>query len=112
MPSNDPLGSVALATCELYEHLLQRIKAIGPFQIEIKKTSIHPTRKSAFAGVHPRKLFLMVTIKAKEPIDSGRVAKAEQVSKGRWHLDVWVATKEEIDADLLGWLKQAYELCG
>ena len=78
-----------------------------------EKTSIHLTRKSVFSlGVHPRKLGLMVTIKEHGFHDSGRIAKAEQVSKGRWHLEVRVATKEEIDAELLGGLKRAYELCG
>ena len=44
-------------------------------------------------------------------VRSPRVTKAEQVSKNRWHLDVKVSNIEEIDDELLGWLRQAYDLC-
>jgi len=46
------------------------------------------SRASPLAGVHPRKAFLMLTIK------SGRSG-----------------TTQDIDGTLLGWLKQAHELC-
>jgi hypothetical protein len=69
-------------------------------------------RKSAFAGVHPRKAYLMVTVKAAVPIDSARVVKTEQVSKTCWHCQVRLTTKSEIDAELLGWLAKAYDISG
>lgn len=46
-----------------------------------------------------------------KPIRSARIAKSEQGSKSRWHLDVKVAASLEIGEELLGWLKTAYELC-
>jgi Domain of unknown function (DUF5655) len=63
----------ALATAsplarELYKELLGALKPLGSFKKEVKKTSIHLTRKSAFASVHPRKEYLILTIKASEPI--------------------------------------------
>ncbi len=94
----------------IYKQLLAAIKPIGPYREEIKKTSIHLVRKSAFAGVHPRSQHLLLTIKAEKSIRSPRVAKAERVSKSRWHLDVKVSNIEEIDDELLGWLRQAYDL--
>jgi len=99
------------AALQLYRKLLAAAKPIGPFREEVKKTSIHLVRESAFAGVHPRKAYLLVTIKAAEPIRSSRVSKAERVSKNRWHLDVKLADAKEIDAELLGWLRAAYDLC-
>lgn len=65
----------------LYKELLAVLRSIGPFQVEVKKTSIHLVRKSAFAGVHPRKLGLLVTIKAAKLIRSPRIVKAEQVEE-------------------------------
>src|SRR5450756_246736 len=72
---------------------------LGAFEAEVKKTSIHLVRSSAFAGVHPRKQFLLVPIKAAAPIPSGRIVKTEQVSANRWHLDVKVAGAGDIDAE-------------
>ncbi|HYL39551.1 MAG TPA: DUF5655 domain-containing protein [Bryobacteraceae bacterium] len=110
----EPQNALALADPvprKLYRELLAAAKHIGPFREEIKKTSVHLTRGSAFAGVHPRKQHLIVTIKAEKPIRSARIAKAEQVSKNRWHLDVKIAASSDIDSELLGWLRQAYALC-
>ena len=101
-------GPTSLA---LYEKLLTALGSIGPFQEEIKKTSIHLVRKSAFLGVHPRKEHLLLTIKAQKTIRSSRISKAEQVSKSRWHLDLKLTQAEHIDAELLRWIREAYEIC-
>ena len=76
------------------------LRAIGEFQVEVKKTSIHLVRKSAFAGVHPQAQHLLLTIKAAAP-----------VSKNRWHLEVNLTVAGEIDSELMGWLREAYALC-
>lgn len=107
----DALSAASPLARQLYQQLLAAIKPIGPFRVEVKKTSIHLVRGSAFVGVHPRKQHLLVTIKADKSIQNPRVVKAEQVSRNRWHLDVRLASSEEIDAELLGWLRKAYELC-
>jgi hypothetical protein len=77
----------------------------------VKKTSVHLVRRSAFAGVHPRKDHLVLTVKAGKSIRSPRIVKAEQVSKNRWRLDVKPMASGDIDAELLSWLRDAYDLC-
>jgi hypothetical protein len=52
----------------------------------------------------------MLTLKTSQPIKSPRIAKSEQVSRNRWHLDLKLMSPEEIDAELLGWLRASYEL--
>ena len=96
---------------QLYKRLLDAMNQLGEFREEIKKTAVHLVRGSAFAGVHPRKQHLLLTIKAKQPIRSTRVFKTEQVSKNRWHLEVKLVTEKDIDGVLLGWLRDAYDLC-
>lgn len=100
------------AVKKLYGELLRSLKKIGPFEEEHKKTSIHLVRKTAFAGVSPRKQWFVLTIKAAKPIDSDRIVKSEQVSKNRWHEEVKIAQAVDIDTELIGWLREAYELCG
>ena len=95
----------------LYRELLSSIQPFGPFQEEVKKTSIHLVRSSAFAGVHFRKHALALTIEAAAPIDSPRVLKTEQVSANRWHVDTKVTIDGDIDHELLAWLRAAYDLC-
>jgi uncharacterized protein DUF5655 len=95
---------------KLYQQLLAAIKNIGSYKVEVKKTSIHLVRKSAFAGVRLRKEYLLLTIKAPEAIRNKRIFKAEQASAHRWHLEVKVATASEIDKELMGWLQESYEM--
>ena len=94
----------------LYKQLVDAIRSIGKFREEIKKTSVHLVRGSAFAGVHPRKQYLLLTIKTKAPIKSARIVMTEQVSKNRWHLEVKLASESDLDRELLGWLRDAYGL--
>ena len=96
---------------EIYRQLLSSIRTFGPFEEEIKKSSIQLVRSSAFAGVHFRKHALALTIEAAAPIDSPRVLKTEQVSANRWHLDTKLTIDGDIDDELLAWLRAAYDLC-
>src|SRR5436309_252378 len=95
---------------DLYRDLLAAIEPIGPFTEEQKKTCVHLVRESAFAGVHPRKEGFLLTLKSPRPIQSARIVKSEQASKNRWHLDVRVAQAGDIDAELLTWIRAAYEM--
>jgi len=95
----------------LYRSLRAVLRPIGPFREELKKTSVHFVRGSAFVGAHFRRSHLLVTIKAESPIDSPRIVKAEQVSKNRWHCEVKVSVETEIDGDLTAWMRTAYDIC-
>jgi hypothetical protein len=75
-----------------------------------KKTSIHLVNKTAFAGVATRKSSLFLNIKSASPIEHPRIAKVEKVSANRFHQEVKITDPKEIDAELLAWLKRAYEL--
>jgi hypothetical protein len=97
---------------EIYGKLIQELKRIGPFNVEEKKTSLHLSRESAFAGIHPRAKALLLNIRHAAPIESGRFRKVEQVSKNRFHSEVLLETAEDVDAELLSWLQGAYHLCG
>jgi hypothetical protein len=80
------------------------VAPFGPFETEVKKASIHLVRTSAFAGVHPRKAHLLLTIKAAAPIPSGRIVKTEQVSGQS------LAPGCQTGRPRLAWLRTAYDL--
>lgn len=105
-------AAASASTQRLYDELLKAVAVLGPVEEEWKKTCVHLVRKSAFAGVHPRKHALILTIKSASPIESARIIKSDQTSKSRWHLDVRLEHPEDIDSELLGWLRAAYQLCG
>lgn len=95
---------------DLYKILLGEIKKFGEVIEEKKKTSIHLKSGKAFAGVHPRKNYFILTIVCSSPIKSPRIIKTEQVSKNRFHNELKVGRPADINVELLAWLKDAYHL--
>jgi hypothetical protein len=94
----------------IYDRLLTTARRFGPVEEDPKKTSIHLNRKSAFAGVATRKSALIVTVKAESNVKSPRIVKHLKASSRRWYLDVRLESPSEVDAELVTWLKQSYEL--
>ena len=94
----------------IYTRLREALSTLGPFQEEPKKTSIHLVRNAGFAGVHPRKSYLYLNLRTDYPIDNPRIAKTEQVSKNRFHNELKLNAPDEVDEELIGWLKDAYAL--
>jgi hypothetical protein len=94
----------------IYDNLLAHLTLLGPYEVEAKKTSLHITRGRAFLGVHPRRGGLLLNIVTPEALEDPRIKKAERVSANRWHNEVVVSSPGDLDAELLGWLRQAYEL--
>ncbi len=93
-----------------YKCLLEALHTLGPFQEEPKKTSIHLVRTVGFAGVHPRKSYLILNLRTDSVLESPRIFKSERVSKNRFHNEVKLTSPNDIDEELLGWLKEAYTL--
>ena len=94
----------------IYDALLAALAKGGPVTAEPRKTSIHLVDGTSFAGVHPRKAWLDLTIRSARPIESARVRKPEQVSKNRWHQDVRLAAVADVDRELMAWLAEARRL--
>ena len=94
----------------IYETLLATAREFGPVEEDPKKTSIHLNRRSAFAGIQTRREFLILTVKSSTDIDSPRISKRENASAKRWYHEVKIANCDEIDNQIIGWLKDSYEL--
>ena len=95
---------------ETYNNLLKAIQQFGSVGEDPKKTSIHLVNKTALAGVATRKDYLILTIKSDRELRSPRIHKTEKVSAKRFHHEVKLASPDEVDSELVGWLKDAYTL--
>lgn len=97
---------------EIYDALLGVASEFGPVREEPKKTSIHLARRTAFAGVVTRRDAVILTLKSAAKITDERVFRAEQTSANRWHFEVRLTTRADVDAQLREWLQAAYALAG
>jgi hypothetical protein len=98
------------AVREIYDRLMRALRKFGSVIEEPKKTSIHLVHGSALAGVSTRKDALWLNIRLDHEIGSPRINKVEQVSAKRFHNELKLTSPDEVDAELVGWLKEAYHL--
>ena len=95
---------------KIYDELLKRVRKFGPVVEDPKKTSIHLVRKSAFAGVATRKQALILTVKSDRDLASPRIHKSEQASARRFYHEIKITRPQDLNAELVKWLKQSYAL--
>ena len=107
---DQPFQNSEPAVSVLYEKLMKEVKTLGKITVEPKKTSIHVKRAAAFLGVHPKKKWLDLNIVTETPIKSSKILKSEQISKNRCHNLIRITSAGDIDPELFGWLRQAYDL--
>jgi len=94
----------------VYDKIVKTARGFGPVNEDPKKTSIHLNRRTAFAGVATRKSAVILTLKASADIVDERIVKHERASANRWHLNVKLEHPRDVDASVVRWLAQAYEL--
>lgn len=114
MPATEsPLAGKDAVVGEVYARLLEVARGLGPVAEENKQTCVHLTAgegATAFAGIHPRRAGILLTLRLAEAIGGPRVRKLEQASRNRFHADILVSSPDEVDAELAGWLRDAYAL--
>jgi hypothetical protein len=94
----------------VYSRLIDEVSKLGAYDQETKKTCVHLSNGRAFLGVHPRANGVLLTIPSDAPIESPRVRKVERTSARRYHNDLLLEAPGEVDAELLGWVRLAYDL--
>jgi Domain of unknown function (DUF5655) len=100
------------AVLATYRRIVAAARALGPVTEEAKKTSIHLVRQTAFAGVATRRSSLILTLKSATDIRHRRIARREQTSANRWHVDIRLDDPSQVDRQLTYWIRAAYELAG
>lgn len=103
----------------LYEQLLELVRqTVGPFSIRVQKTQITWSNRYvfaciSFAKVRPAKLrpqtYLVVTFGLDHRVDSPRIDIATEPYPHRWTHHVLISAPEEIDGELIGWVREAYD---
>lgn len=100
----------------LYQALFQKLDAAFPeASVKVQKTQISFYGSGLFAMVsHSRRkrdpgILVSFGLGRREP--SPRVAVAVEPYPGRWTHHVPVTAAEELDGELLGWLREAWEFC-
>ena len=106
----DAIARADPALQKVYARLLKAVQAFGPVTEERGERSALLRSRGGFLGVHPKRDGLDLQIVSDHLIRAARVTKVDQVSARRFHVHVRLLEEKDVDAQLLAWLREAYDL--
>ena len=109
-PRGDAIARADAALQGVYSRLLKAVGRFGPVLEERGDRSVLLRSRGGFVGVHPKRDGLDLQIVTDHVIRAARVGKIDRVSASRFHVHIRIASPADIDAELLGWLREAYDL--
>ena len=96
---------------ELFERYVAAARANGPVTVNVTKSRIALQVRMRFAGVlRPRKRYLVATFVLTRPVESPRFVRVEPIPPYYYVHSLRLATAADIDAELEGWLAEAYQV--
>jgi hypothetical protein len=95
---------------KIYRKLIDKLSKFGQLKIEPKKTSVHIRNRFGFAGVYTRQSYLNLEVHLNYELKTPRISKIERASANRYHHTIKLTKDSEVDKELLGWLREAYNL--
>jgi Domain of unknown function (DUF5655) len=110
MPKDDAIARSGPVLQHVYARLLKAVQGLGPVVEERGERSVLLRSRGGFLGVHPKREGLDLQIVTDHVIRAARVTKVDRVSARRFHVHVRLVTEKEVDGELLGWLREAYDL--
>lgn len=105
------------AALPIYELFAARAAELPAYQIRVQKTQITYTNRHVFACASFLKVrkakdrpnpYLVITVGLNRRLESPRVDAAVEPYPGRWTHHITVASPEEIDDELMAWVREAY----
>ena len=106
----DAIARADRAHRDVYSRLLKAVGRFGPVLEERGDRSVLLRSRGGFLGVHPKRDGLDLQIVTDHVIRAARVGKVDRVSASRFHVHVRIVSAADIDAQLLGWLREAFDL--
>ena len=95
----------------LYEKLREQIeKNIGPFKVESLPCCIHFVSTYTFAAAYALRNKIRIHFTLNHELQNLRIKKSSQMSNNKYLYSVDIEKSEEIDKELISWLRQAYNL--
>ena len=92
----------------LFEELVAKLKQFGPVRIDAVKSSINLASTYHFGGVRVLQDSLHVGFVIARPLTHERIRRSQQLGPSTYGHAMHLTRKEDLDAELLAWLEEAY----
>ncbi len=94
----------------VFDAVMAGLADVGPIHMEPVSVGIFLKKASSFAQLRPMTKWVAVGFSLERTITDRRIArKVIEHGRGRWHV-VNVRSADEVDEELLDWLREAYLL--
>jgi Domain of unknown function (DUF5655) len=95
---------------DAWERLRETAVEFGDQRVYASHHSIMFSRKSCYFFVRPRTKFLEVCVFLQRPVRARQVHRVDQASKTKFAHFVRITHRDEVEAPVTDWLRQAYDL--
>jgi len=95
---------------DAWERLRETAVSFGDQQIYASHKSIMFSRKSCYFFVRPKKNFLEVCVFLGRSLKATQVRRSDRASKSKVYHIIHIRHRDEVEAPIIDWLKEAYEL--
>ena len=95
---------------DLYNSLLNELNQIGPVRESSRESSIHLESRRTFASAKIRDRSIYLTFRTDYPIENKRVKFLKKVAEDKFQHVTRLGSKRDLDAELIQWLSDAYQL--
>jgi hypothetical protein len=96
---------------DTFEKIKDEVMKYKDVKINSVKNAILFTAKSHFLAVKPKKSLLDIEFVLDQPMEGFPIHKTAQASKNKWAHFVRLDSPEQVDQQLITWLRNAYEVC-
>jgi predicted transport protein len=96
---------------DTFEKIKNEVMQLEGVQINSVKNAILFQAKSNFLAVKPKKTHLDIEFVLNEKVEEFPIYKTFQATKSKCAHFVRLESQEEVDEQLLSWIKNAYEIC-
>lgn len=100
----------------IYEAFEEKVTASFPLvRVQVRKSQISFSNRHLFACVSLRKIknqpgfYIIVTFGLSYQVESRRIFQSVEPYPNRWTHHVLVRSADELDDELMGWIRQAYD---
>jgi hypothetical protein len=99
------------ALTDVFERFVAAARANGAVTVNATTSRVTLQARMRFAGIdRPRKQFLVANFVLTRPVGSPRLSRVEYVPPYYYVHRLRLAAPEDVDAELEGWLAEAYEV--
>ena len=110
VPLGAHLKKVPAEVQQIYRAIIGALRGCGPLQVAPTKTGINLLSQTSLGGVTLHRGYVNLGLVLTRRLEDPRVVSVLQISPRSYVHRVRVSSVAEVDAQLLGWLREAYQV--